>query len=135
MIKPKFTLSLNNISFLNTDLEYKINSYGLKVLPHGVIDKGSQNTTVYFENIQFNQMIDGIREFLNKKNEEEFIEIFWSDSNKYSIKCKVSIALKYLDDIANEDWDFWIFGTNWVIEYYHERCLSYFENCSVNYLN
>ena len=132
MIKPKFTLNLNDISFLNTDLEYKIHCYGLNILPYGVIDKDSHNTTAKFENIQFNQMVSSIREFLNKKNQEEFIEIFWSDSNKHSVKCKIGIALKFLHDIAAEDWDFWIFGDNWIIEYYHEGILSYFENCSIN---
>lgn len=135
MIKPKFALSLKGISFLNTDLECKINYYGLEILPYGVINKDSSYITVHLENIQFSKIISSIRDFLIKKDPEEFIEIFWSDSNKYSVKCKIIIALKYLYDIATEDWDFWIFGDSWVIEYYHERCLSYFENCPIINLN
>ncbi|MFI8147060.1 hypothetical protein [Acinetobacter sp. ABJ_C5_2] len=129
MIIPSFlneTL-LNSVSLISIDLENSIKSLGLNILNYGVIDKDTDKMELLVQNDrEFLQ--EGIRKYLMSKPMHVIVHVFWSNLSKYSILCNIKFVLDNLDNIFDEDWDFWIISTNkeWLIENYHEEELSIF---------
>lgn len=129
MINPSFLNEtiLNRVSLSSIDLENTIKSLGLDVLNYGVIDKEADKVELIVQDDR-ESLLNMIRKYLMKKPIHEEVHVFWSNLNKYSILCDIKFVLENLDNIFDEDWDFWIIGGNkkWVIENYHEEELSIF---------
>ncbi|MFV5516519.1 hypothetical protein [Acinetobacter gerneri] len=129
MIKPSFINNtlLTKVKLTTTDLEKEILGLGLNIESYGVID---QNTNKLYLIVQDDRecLQKKIREYLLNEPAEEQVEIFWSNLNKYSILCEIKFVLQNLDNIFDEDWDFWIVNNRkkWIIENYHEERLSIF---------
>lgn len=113
MINPSFlnkTL-LNRVLLSSIDLEHTIKSLGLNVLNYGVIDKETDKVEFIVQDDR-ESLLNMIRKYLMKKPIHEEVHVFWSNLNKYSILCDIKFVLENLDNIFDEDWDFWIIGGN-----------------------
>ncbi|MBJ9721196.1 hypothetical protein I5515_05215 [Acinetobacter calcoaceticus] len=129
MLTPSFISKelLGKVELTTTDLENEILNLGLNIKSHGVIDKDTDKLNLLVQD-ERDFLLDKIRENLIDRPLHEKVEVFWSNLNKYSIICEIEFVIQNLDNIFDEDWDFWIIDKDkkWIIESYHEEELAIF---------